>query len=514
MPQSRGVLVVGAGPTGLALACALAAQDVQVRVVDRAEGPAATSRANILHARGVEVLDRLGALGDLPEQALAPYGMAMHAQGRRLTTMRFAPIEGESSQALFISQARVEGELRRRLGELGVEVEWNMRITGVEQDADGVTVRLAEGPPLRADWVVGCDGAHSTVRQAAGIDFPGVSVVEQFLLADVYAAWDRDRSLSSGWFHRDGILLAMPMRDEDEGRNGAGDLWRLMADLPAPAADERLGESQILDLFSELIPLRTGEAGPKVADAVWTSVFRIHRRLAADYRCGRVLLAGDAAHIHSPIGGQGMNTGIGDAENLGWKLALVARGRAGEGLLDTYTAERRPLAAEVLGTTTTNTKLLVGEGAVTRLVRDRVLIPLLGLSAVQRKATSTASQLWVTYRKGPLGGRAHKGGLQPGDRIADRACRGADGTPVRLTEALGSAWVLLAAPDAAPVRELAAAAREELAEEVAVLYPSDDPPESGAMLVRPDGHLAWQGSTAADLRRWLTAALATEAVPR
>ncbi|PSK98855.1 4,5-epoxidase [Murinocardiopsis flavida] len=513
MREPNNVLVVGAGPTGLALACALAAQHVPVRVVDRADGPSATSRANILHARGVEVLDRLGALGDLPEQALAPQGIAMHAQGRRLTTMRFAPMAEDSSQALFISQAQVEGELRRRLAELGTEVEWGIRITGVEQDADGVTVHTAEGPPLRADRVVGCDGAHSAVRQAAGIDFPGVSVVERFLLADVHATWDRDRSMSSGWFHRDGLVLAMPMRTKDEERNGSGDLWRLMADLPPSETGERLGEQQILDRFAELIPVRSGEAGPKVSDPVWTSVFRVHRRLAADYRCGRVLLAGDAAHIHSPIGGQGMNTGIGDAENLGWKLALVSHGRAGDALLDTYTAERRPLAAEVLSTTTTNTRLLVGEGAVTRLVRDYALIPLLGMPAMQRKATAAASQLWVTYRKGPLGGRTAKGGLRPGDRIPDRECRRDDGTPVRLTRALGAGWVLLA-PDAAPVPELAAAARERLGAGVAVLHPGAGCPESGALLVRPDGHLAWRGSTAEGLRRWLAAALETGSVVR
>ncbi|ADD45658.1 monooxygenase FAD-binding protein [Stackebrandtia nassauensis DSM 44728] len=375
MPPTQ-VLVTGAGPTGLTLACGLAAQGIAVTVVDAAPGPATTSRANILHARGVEVLTRVGALGDLPARSLAPVGMTMHARGKALTTMRFAPDTRESTQALFISQAAVEAELRRRLDELGVPIQWNRRVLAATPDTDGVTVDFGDNAPIRTDWLVGCDGARSTVRGLSGIDFPGVPVVEQFLLADVRADWDRDRSTSAGWFHTDGMLLAIPMRDNDGG------LWRLMADVPKTS--EHLEPEQIIARFERLLPERTGETGVRIREALWTSVFRIQRRLADSYRAGRVLLAGDAAHIHSPIGGQGMNTGIGDAENLAWKLALVAHGRADESLLDTYTAERRPLATEVLRRTTANTRVLVGDGPVSRALRDWLFVPLLNLPAVQR----------------------------------------------------------------------------------------------------------------------------------
>ncbi|MEU4341854.1 FAD-dependent monooxygenase [Nocardia sp. NPDC023852] len=391
------VLVVGAGPSGLVSACGLAAHGVAVRVVDRASGPASTSRANILHARGVEVLQRLGAMGDLRERSLAPVGMRMYVRSRPIATMRFAPDDRESVQALFVSQARIEEQLRRRLTELGTDIEWDTMVTAATQDAAGVTVEFADGTRLRAKWLVGCDGAHSVVRGAAGIEFPGVSVMEQFLLADAHVAWDRDRSASAGFYHRDGLLLAIPMRDADDG----GDLWRLMADVPA--VDGQLSTADIVARFEELLPIRAGATGVRIREAIWTSAFRIHRRLASDYRAGRVLLAGDAAHIHSPIGGQGMNTGIGDAENLAWKLSLVVSGRADERLLDTYAAERRPLATEVLRTTSANTKILVGNGAVARFVRDRVFIPLLNSPKVQQKATRTASQLWVDYRQGPPG---------------------------------------------------------------------------------------------------------------
>ncbi|MGH8880143.1 MAG: FAD-dependent oxidoreductase, partial [Stackebrandtia sp.] len=171
------VVVAGAGPSGLVLACGLAAQGVAVRVVERAEQPARTSRANILHARGVEVLNRLGALGDLPRQALAPIGMTMHARGRELASMRFAPDPRESVQALFISQAEIESQLRQRFGELGGTVEWGRELSGADQDDDGVTVKLADGGSVRAGWLAGCDGAHSVVCGLAGIGFPGVEVI-------------------------------------------------------------------------------------------------------------------------------------------------------------------------------------------------------------------------------------------------------------------------------------------------------------------------------------------------
>ncbi|WP_067471068.1 FAD-dependent monooxygenase [Nocardia amamiensis] len=486
------VVVVGAGPSGLVLACGLAAQGVAVRVVDKASGPAVTSRANILHARGVEVLQRLGAMGDLRERSLAPVGMRMYVRSRPIATMRFAPDDRESVQALFVSQALIEEKLRQRLAGLGVDIEWDRTVTAATQDADGVTVEFTDGTRLRADWLVGCDGAHSVVRDAAGIEFPGVPVVEQFLLADVHADWDRDRSISAGFYHRDGLLLAIPMR----GNEDRGDRWRLMADVPP--ADRHLSAEDIVGRFEEMLPERAGDAGVRIREAVWTSVFRIHRRLAADYRSGRVLLAGDAAHIHSPIGGQGMNTGIGDAENLAWKLALVVGGRADARLLDTYSAERRPLATEVLRATTANTRILVGDGILARFVRDRIFIPLLDSAKVQQKATRTASQLWVTYRKGPLGSRRGPG-PRPGDRIPDRECARLDGTSTRLYAELQPAWVVLARPDTS-ADAFAGVVAKHLDSNVTVL--TDRAAPHPALLVRPDGHLAWRGDAPSALHGW------------
>ncbi|ANY08473.1 FAD-dependent monooxygenase [Pseudonocardia sp. HH130630-07] len=493
------VLVAGAGPTGLALACALTAAGVRVRVLDRAEGPAVTSRANILHARGAEVLDRLGALGGVREQAVAPAGLRMYVRGEHLATMAFVPDERESVQALYVSQAVVERGLRDRLAALGVAVEWGSEVAALARRPGGVAVGTGDGTELAAAWLVGCDGARSRVRELAGIGFPGVPVVERFLLADVHVDGLVDRAGGVGWYHRDGILMGIPMAEPTVGPagRGTGNLWRLMADVPDDG--RHLSADDVVAAFAGLLGTRAGLAGARIHDAVWTSVFRIQRRLADRYRSGRVLLAGDAAHVHSPFGGQGMNTGIGDAENLAWKLALVVGGGAAESLLDTYGAERRPVAAAVLRRTTANTRALVAPGRAARFVRDHVLIPILDRPGVQRRATRTASQLDLTYRRGPLGGRGRA--PRPGDRVPDRAVVTGDGARTTLTALLGPRWVLLGAVPDRALRVL----QDRLP---GVVVPASDPYGTGrdALLVRPDGHLLWRGTGVAGLDRVLSAA--------
>ncbi|MQA12977.1 MAG: NAD(P)-binding protein [Pseudonocardiaceae bacterium] len=499
--DSTAVLVVGAGPAGLAVACGLLQHGVSVRVVDEAHGPATTSRANILHARGVEVLNRLGALGDLRDRAVSGTKMTIHLGGRPVATVRFGKVEGAQLSALLVSQAEIEAQLGRRLAELGGGVEWNAALVGATRDDAGVTASLGTGEAVHAGWMVGCDGAHSTTRKEADIGFPGAPVTDQWLLADVHADWDVDRTGSMGWYHRDGLFFAMPMREAA----GSENLWRLMCDISL-SEDERLDDQEILDRFRRLLPERTGLTDVRILDTSWTSVFRIHRRLADQYRSGRILLAGDAAHIHSPFGGQGMNTGIGDAENLAWKLALVVRGRAHDLLLDTYEAERRPLAEDVLRNTTANTRLMVSEGRLMRFLRDRVMTPLSNLPAVQRWATNSASQLWVSYRRGPLAGPGSRMGRRPrpGDRVPDVACRRSDGSATRLHAELGGHWVLLVpdAADEAPVTSV----RKRLGEYVTVLHFEGRQDE--VRLVRPDAHLAWRGRPdSGRLDRWLDDAL-------
>lgn len=472
-------MVVGAGPTGLTLACALRMHGLSVAVIDRATGPATTSRANFLHARGSEVLSRIGALGELPNQALRAMRITSYLGDRPLMTLEFGdPRMKTAAPPMVISQARIEGALRARLAELGTTPRWGRELCALDQHDDHVVARLVGGEHLTARWLIGCDGTSSTTRRLAGIAFPGVKLTERWLLADVHLEWDVERGGTTGWIHPSGLLGAMPMPD-DYGRD---DLWRLFA--YDPDLDEKPSESAILDRIRALLPQRSGRA-VRVGDAEWLSCFTVHRRLAARYRHGRVLLAGDAAHAHAPFGGQGMLTGIGDAENLAFKLALVIRGLAAESLIDTYEAERRPLATEVLRGTSAVTRANVADHPVGRFLRDRVAAKVFSVAPLQRLITYTASQLWVSYRKGPLGGRGTK--PRRGDRISDMQCSRPDGHSTSLYRELGGRWALLCPAAAGP--ECAHTAQRHLGPYVAVLTHAG----SDVMLVRPDGHLGWRG---------------------
>jgi 4,5-epoxidase len=340
------------------------------------------------------------------------------------------------------------------------------------------------------------------------------------------------------------MLGAMPMPDAD----GRGDLWRLIAYDPASATLEqaaygagpggegeagdaapraadaygrrsRLTEQQILDRFREILPERTGRE-VRVLGSEWLSEFTIHRRLADGYRHGRAFIAGDAAHAHAPFGGQGMLTGLGDAENLAWKLALVVRGRASDALLDTYEAERRPLATEVLRGTANVTRINVAQSAVGRFVRDQVLIRIFNQPSLQRWATFTASQLWVSYRSGPLGvGRAERVAARlgrricVGDRVPNLDCVRADGSSVHLYAELGGEWALLVPPSGDVPGTTAGSGAVPGGERNVVpdaVEPARFTRTDGvreAWLVRPDGHLAWRGADPAAAAPWLAGAL-------
>ena len=501
-------LVAGAGPTGLTLACDLRASGISVRVVDAAAGPATTSRALGLQPRGVEVLERAGALGDLERRANPVRQVVVDLGGRTTARLRL----GETTKlvtrpGLLVSQADVEAGLRRRLAELGGSVEWGCGVGDAHQDGEQVTVQLSGGSLVRCDWLVGCDGAHSRIRKLAGIGFPGVQIVERFLLADVHADLPVARDTASVWLQGDRMLAAFPLPGVD--------LWRLMAPAPDGTADELSGPAVLEQLVGELHE-RTGWPTSRVRSAEWTSTFRIHRRLAERFREGRILLAGDAAHIHSPVGGQGMNTGLGDAENLAWKLALVASDRATPALLDSYEAERRPIAAEVLESTSAMTRMVMGESRLARTVRDRVFVPLLSRRVVQRLIWEQASQLKVTYRSGPLARTAPwtvRSRPLPGDRVPDLACCRADGSATRLHAELGSRWVLLvpppsAGPAAAAIGPCVDLAHQRLGADLLTVLTPTEVHGRHLLLVRPDAHLGWQGDPSpAALDRWLTGVL-------
>lgn len=471
------VLVVGAGPAGLAAACGLLSQGVRVRVIDKAAGPATTSRANFLHARGSEVLARLGALDGLPERSVRAMNITTYLGDKPVMHLRFGdPGMQTAAPPMVISQAEVEGALRDRFVALGGEIDWNTELVDLTQDDDGVVAKTGTGEHVRSGWLIGCDGAGSTTRRLADIGFPGTKLSERFLLADVRLDWTLDRSGTTGWIHRDGMVGAMPM---------PGGLWRIIAYDPA-GPPGRPTEAQILDRLRRILPERTGHE-VQVHEAVWLSMFQVHRRLADTYRRNRVFLAGDAAHTHAPFGGQGMLTGLGDAENLAWKLVLVLDGRAGSALLDTYESERRPLATEVLRSTSAVTKVNIAQSPVGRFVRDRIVVPVIAVPRVQRWVTYRTSQLWVSYRRGPLAERSWRK-PRPGDRVA-----GLSG------ELLRGGWGLLSSDE-----KLWQVAVKHLGDRVTA---GEQTSGSDALLVRPDGHLAWRGRKPDRLDRWLRDAL-------
>ncbi|OBJ53423.1 FAD-dependent monooxygenase [Mycobacterium sp. 1423905.2] len=484
---SASVVVVGAGPSGLVASAALCTAGVDVRTLDAAPAPATTSRALGLQPRGIEVLDRIGAIGSLRERAVPLSRSVFWINGRNHSELSWINSSRSGpANPLIISQADIEASLRKRLTTAGGTVEWNQRVVGVEDNGQHALVRLADGTVIHADWVIGADGAHSVVRKAAGIDFPGAPRVELLLIADVCADLDSPRDAVAFFAGPAGLLGVFPLPGDN--------VWRLMAPATGPDRAELSPEEFLWELETGLAQ----HAGGVVRSVAWASSFRIHRRLADAYRRGRLLLAGDAAHVHSPVGAQGLNTGIGDAENLAWKLALVVSGRAHETLLDSYEAERRPVAAKVLSHTADVTDILAGGKLMRRLIRDHVMVPMLSRRWVQRRIADTASQLSVSYRSGPLGCtrrlhafRRSAPGLRPGDRVPDTEFPSEKGDMVRLFTLLGPGWALLGR-DA-----LGEVAKTRLGD-VAVLPGGDD-----ALLVRPDGHLAWRGRDPGKLAEWL-----------
>jgi 2-polyprenyl-6-methoxyphenol hydroxylase-like FAD-dependent oxidoreductase len=490
--MSTEVLIVGAGPAGLGLACGLLQHGIEVRVIDKASGPATTSRANFLHARGSEVLDRLGALDDLPDRCVRAMKITTYLGDKPLMRIHFGdPGMRTSAPPMVISQAAVEGALRDRLHALGGEINWATPLVAVRRE-DAAVVATVGTEEVRASWLVGCDGAGSAVRRLSGIGFPGVKLSERFLLADVRLDWDLDRSGTTGWINPDGLIGVMPMPN---------DMWRVIAYDPGQHS-EKLRDTDILNRLNDILPKRSGRE-VRILDAEWLSMFSVHRRLAETYRHGRILIAGDAGHTHAPFGGQGMLTGLGDVENVAWKLALVVTGRADEKLLDTYEAERRPLAADVLRNTSAVTKLNIASSPVGRFLRDRIVARIFNLAVVQRWATYQTSQLWVSYRRGPLAQRSLAARKpRQGDRVADLPCVGSNGEPTRLHAELRGRWALLSAD---PRTTFADTMRHHLGDRFVVLRPLNDRPE--ALLVRPDGHLGWRGRRAATLDAWFRQAL-------
>lgn len=469
------VVVAGAGPTGLMLACELRLAGVDVLVVERLAQRTGESRAGGMHSRTLEVLDQRGVLDRfLAVGELQPVG---HFSGLRLD---FDESESRHPYPLMILQSAIERLLEEWAAELGVRVRWSAEVSGARQDGAGVTVELRTGQPapdrLRARYLVGCDGGRSTVRKLAGIDFLGTPATMTALIGDVELPELPEEYV---WARRCPSGNYSAIAFEPGWHRVITSEYDRVADREETPTFEQLRSS-----LTRLAGTDYGMRNPR-----WVSRFSDAARQAARYRAGRVLLAGDAAHIHFPAGGQGLNMGVQDAVNLGWKLGLVVRGQAPESLLDSYQAERHPVAERVLHNTRAQSALS-RPGAQTDALRE-VFTSLLEFDEVNRYLCGMLTALDIRY---PVAGNHPLAGR----RVPDAGLKAPDGTarvhqllhparPVLLDLGGGAEAVAAAGGWADRVDVVTARSEEELWTVPAV----GRIPAPAALLIRPDGHVAW-----------------------
>jgi len=459
--NSADVIVVGAGPTGLALAGELALAGVRCRLLERRRTDPNITRAFAVHARTLELLDARGLANDVllhgvPVRAVTP------VPGREL---RLDVLDTAYPMVFISPQSGTERVLRARAERLGVQIVPDAEVLGLEQDADGVTVRIGGADPRteRARYVVGCDGAHSAVRRLAGVEFAGRQYQTHILLADVRLSEPPDEAM----FARtgpDGAVLIVPFGD-GWFRAIAWDRQRDAVPLSEPVTYD-----EMRDAFRRIAGGDFGMAEPR-----WTSRFLSERRQAARYRAGRVFLAGDAAHVHSPLGGQGMNTGIQDAMNLGWKLAAAVHGTAPEWLLDSYQGERHPVGEQVLRLTDGFTRLVLGYGTLRDRLRTLAIGTILRSGRARLALAERMSGVGIRYAA-----RSRRDHGWAGRRMPDVDCSGR-----RLYEELRDGRFVLVTRDAV-----------EVAAHPAVKVVRCGQARGPAMiLVRPDGYVAWASAT-------------------
>ncbi|MEU1252817.1 FAD-dependent monooxygenase [Streptomyces chartreusis] len=500
------VLVVGAGPTGLALAAQLRSYGTRFRIVDRSLDRVRESRALGIQPRTLEALAGFGVSEELVARGNPAMGLRLHL-GRRTVSVPLFDIGATDTPypfLLFLAQSETESVLGEHLAARDVTIERGTEVAALERQGPDVVARLrgrdGAEETVTARYVVGCDGAHSTVRAQAGIGFEGYSYPQTYLLADLEVDGLEPGAVHSYMTGR-GMLFFFPL--------GSPAPWRMLAMRPSDAPDTKV----TLPLLQGITE-RYGARGLTLRDPVWMTDFRLHNRGAARYRSGPFFLAGDAAHIHSPAGAQGMNTGIQDALNLGWKLALVCRGAAREELLDTYGAERAPVGRDVRRFTDRAFVIGTSPHPVLRFARARLvprLAPLAGYAtAPRRRVFRTVSELGIHYRRSPAsttGPRRPRRGPRAGDRLPD--------LPRGLQDRVAApGWHLLLTgpPHLWPDERLAPvlAGRADL---VTVHRLGDRSPWPGVAqaLVRPDGHLGYvaRGTEPDGLRayvdRWLPA---------
>jgi 2-polyprenyl-6-methoxyphenol hydroxylase-like FAD-dependent oxidoreductase len=409
------VLIAGGGPTGLAAALELSRFGIRTRIVDGMEGPGSSSRAIAIQARTLEEMELRGLADEFVRLGHRAEGGDIYGDGKLLVHVDFTKIPSRYNFVLVLAQTETERILREALEAQGGKVEWGVKVTAIGLQPSGVTTVLehADGSieEVTVAYVIDAEGAHSIIRNTLGLQFKGKTLEETFVLGDVHV----DGNLSNANFHifssENGLLALFPT---------GGTQFRVVASNPprdlAKAEMPTLEELQALCDQRSHLPI-------KLRDLTWSSIFHANSRMVEHLHAGRVFLAGDAAHIHSPAGGQGMNTGIQDAINLGWKLALVLEGNAPEALLDTYDEDRIPVMRSILSRTEALTNAMGGPSTMRSFFLH--LAPWIANSDfVQEIATSRISQIQMNYRNSILSDdHFGDGSLTAGDRVPDLTVR-------------------------------------------------------------------------------------------
>jgi 2-polyprenyl-6-methoxyphenol hydroxylase-like FAD-dependent oxidoreductase len=529
--QNVDVLIIGGGPTGMMLALELAMQKVSFRIIDKEPVRSNKSRALVVHPRTLELLNRHGIAYELLSLGRLALGIHVYVNKKLAVEFDLQDLGFDDTafpSPLYISQADTELFLDKALLRYQHAVERPITAEKLEQETTGVTawLRGADGTEeqVRCKYVVGCDGAHSVVRHAANLNFEGAAYPQDFILADVHLEWDHPSDRLT-MFMGQGLLLGLPL---NEG------LFRLIAsraDGPTTMAEPTLADFQ--EIFAQMAP---GNA--QLANPAWISRFHLHHRGADHYRAGRLLVAGDAAHIHSPAGGQGMNTGMQDAVNLGWKLARVVRGEVDDSLLDSYDVERRRVGETLLRGTDRIFQFGASRNPIFLFLRN-MLVPWLLPWVIKDRSRRARlfrfmSQLGIRYRSSPIVGSAsnHQGVLRGGDRAPDGTLKCAEGATTLHALCMGPTHHLIlfsgtgsTAADDETLQVASANFLEENSDWVkvhkiltgALLGNSGCIDEEGRVhtrygftepsyvLVRPDGHIAYIGSlgTMNELQAWV-----------
>ncbi|WP_109478699.1 FAD-dependent monooxygenase [Paraburkholderia sp. C35] len=464
------VLIIGAGPVGLTLAIELTRFGIPVRIIDKAAERTDKSKALVVWSRTLELLDRQpGGSAAFIEAGFKAHAFSFLSGDRLIGRVTMESVATPYPYALMLPQADTERLLEERLASLGVTVQRSTEAVSIALRDDGadVVLRLPDGREENesADWLVGCDGAHSLVRHTVGATFDGSTMDSDWILADVhmrgYPVPDTEATV---YWHEDGAFVVFPI---SPGR------YRLLADLPP--SGEAHPPTPTLEQVQTLID-RRGPQGMTAFDPIWLAGFRINGRKVTRYRWGRAFLCGDAAHVHSPAGGQGMNTGMQDAFNLAWKLALVAQGRATEALIDSFSPERSDVGEQVLKNAERLTLVGTTRNPVARTVRDVMGHLMLGLAPVQNRVADTMTEMTIGYPESPLNAGSASGlnGPEPGQRVLGDRPFGA-GSEAR--------YALLGSGSAAA--ELIGRYANVLEAELRT-----PPDPNGVWLVRPDGYVA------------------------